>query len=135
MCTGAEGSDLAGKKILVIDDEPDVTTYFITILEDHGMETLSAANGVEGLEIARAEQPDLVTLDVAMPERTGVKTLKLLQEDPRTARIPVVIITGVSQELKRFLGKTHQVRPPDGYLSKPITEEGLISTLREILAH
>jgi CheY-like chemotaxis protein len=133
MQTNRNSEGLAGKKILVIDDEPDVVTYFTTILEDHGMTTCRAANGAEGMAAARTAKPDLITLDIAMPEQAGVKTLRQLQEDPALAHIPVVIITGVSQELKIFLRKTRQVRPPSGYLSKPITEHDLIDTLTEIL--
>lgn len=133
MQTELDDKGLAGKKVLVIDDEPDVVTYFSTILQDHGMTTCAAANGAAGLDMARAENPDLITLDIAMPEQAGMKTLRQLQEDPALSRIPVVIITGVSQELKIFLRKTRQVQQPAGYLSKPISERDLVTTLLEIL--
>jgi CheY-like chemotaxis protein len=133
MQTEPNVAGLRGKKVLVIDDEPDVVTYFTTILEDNGMLTCQAANGAEGMDVARAERPDLITLDIAMPEQAGLNTLRKLQEDRALARIPVVVITGVSQELKSFLRKTRPIRPPTGYLSKPITEIDLITALKEIL--
>jgi CheY-like chemotaxis protein len=128
-----DATGLAGKKILVIDDEPDIVTYLCTLLEDHGMVTCSAVDGVEGLEQARAENPDLITLDMSMPEKSGVKLFRELQADAVLDRIPVVIVTGLSQDFESFIHKRKQVRPPEGYIAKPLTEDEVIDTLRGIL--
>ncbi|HQT95392.1 MAG TPA: response regulator, partial [Thermoanaerobaculaceae bacterium] len=83
------------KTILVVDDEPDVVTYLSTVLRDAGYETLEAANGDEAMEQIRKGHPDLITLDITMPEMTGVKTYRQLKEDEALRRIPVIIVTGV----------------------------------------
>ncbi len=128
-----DDTDLAGRKILVIDDEPDIVTYLCTLLEDHGMVTISAADGVEGMEKARAEAPDLITLDMSMPEKSGVKMFRELQADAVLDRIPVVIVTGLSQDFETFIHRRKQVRPPAGYIAKPLAEDEVIETLRGIL--
>ncbi len=128
-----DDSGLSGKKILVIDDEPDIVLFLTAMLEDHGMETLSAADGVEGLQRARADKPDLITLDMSMPEKSGVKVFRELQGDPELRSIPVVIVTGVSRDFEKFIKTRKQVQPPAGYIAKPITEDELIGLLRQIL--
>jgi len=125
--------DTAGKKILVVDDEPDVVTYVTTFLRDHGFETCSAANGQEGLDKAKSERPDLITLDISMPEKSGVKMLRQLQEAPETSDIPVVVVTGVSSDFKQFISRRKHVRPPAGYVEKPIDRDELLDTMRGLL--
>ncbi len=128
-----DDTGLQGKKILVVDDEPDVVTYLCTLLEDHGMVTESAADGVEALERARSGRPDLITLDMSMPEKSGVKTYRELQDDEDLAAIPVVIVTGLSRDFEGFIKSRRQVTPPAGYIAKPITEDEVIEVLRGIL--
>ena len=128
-----DDTGLAGKTILVIDDEPDIIAYLTAVLEDHGMETVSAADGVEGMAKARAEHPDLITLDMSMPEKSGVKLFRELQADADLGHIPVIIITGISQDFEKFIKSRKQVQPPAGYIAKPITEDELIGLLRRIL--
>ena len=120
------------KKILVVDDEPDMVTYISTFLEDEGYAVLSAQDGPEGLAKARAESPDLITLDINMPGMSGVEVLTTLRRDPDLAQIPVIIITGVNgfRELTDHRG----VRPPEGFLQKPIDLPVLISTVQNLLA-
>jgi CheY-like chemotaxis protein len=125
---------LTGKKVLVIDDEPDIVTYLTTLLQDNGMQTTSAVDGVEGMARARDERPDLITLDMSMPEQSGVKTLRQLQADEQLCDIPVVIITGVSTDFERFIKTRRQVTPPAGYIAKPIDADDVLRTLREILS-
>ncbi len=119
------------KKILVIDDEPDVVCYLSTVLADEGYEVISADNGREGLDRARAEVPDLITLDVTMPGVSGIEVLTRLRRDPRTAEIPVVVVTGVAS----FQTITDQraLRPPDGFLQKPVDVGALVSTVAGLL--
>ena len=84
------------KKVLVLDDEPNVVAYLETLLQDNGYDTVSAGDGREGMEKARSEKPDLITLDISMPEESGVRFFRELKEDPDLAGIPVVIVTGVT---------------------------------------
>ncbi len=125
---------MAEKKILVIEDEEDIQSYMRTFFEDHGFKTLGAVNGEEGFEIAKREVPDLITLDISMPEKSGLKTLRDLQQDPRTSKIPVVIVTGVSEELKAYIDHRKQVKPPAGYVFKPINTDELLETVKRLIA-
>lgn len=122
-----------GKKILVVDDERDVVTYLSTVLRDHGYETLEAYNGEETIEKALKETPDLVTLDITMPEMSGVKAYRILKEDPALRRIPVVIVTGITHDFKRFISTRPQVPPPEGYLEKPVKPEQLLGEVKRLL--
>lgn len=125
--------EFAGKKVLIIDDEPDVVAYLETFLGDVGFTTVSAADAMEGREVAKREKPDVITLDIAMPEKSGGKFLKELQEDEDIAHIPVVVVTGVMKEYKTFIHGRKHIKPPAGYIQKPIDRQTLISTLREVL--
>ncbi len=115
------------KTVRVVDDEPDVVTYLCALLRDNGYETLDACNGDQAVELARQRMPDLVTLDITMPETTGVRAYRTLREDPRLKHIPVVIVTGVSQDFRRFISTRPHLAPPDGYLDKPIQPEQFLA--------
>ncbi len=126
-------SQNSGKTILVIDDEPDIVTFLTTLLEDNGFRVISAQDGQKGIEAARAERPDLVTLDITMPEKSGVGFYRELKKDPELGKVPVVIVTGVSTDFKQFISKRRQVPPPDGYISKPIEEGEFLRIIRDLL--
>ena len=121
------------KKILIIDDEEDVTTYLTTFFTDNGFNVISAINGKEGVQKAINEKPDLITLDVSMPEQSGVKALRGLQNNEVTKNIPVIIVTGVSSDFKRFIESRKQVHAPEGYFEKPIDRDGLLKKVKELL--
>lgn len=121
------------KKILVVDDEPDVVTYLASVLKDNGYETFEASNGEEAMEIVLRDRPDLVTLDITMPEMTGVKAYRKLKEDAALSEIPVVIVTGVSHDFKQFISTRSQVPPPEGYLEKPVTPEALLAEVKRLI--
>ena len=121
------------RKILVVDDEPDVVTYLGALLSDHGYAVSTAADGIEGFAAAKSEHPDLITLDITMPNESGVRMFRDLQDDPETAQIPVVIITGISLEFKRFIETRKHLRPPAGYFEKPIDRDEVLSRIRQIL--
>lgn len=121
-------------KILVVDDEPDVVRYFTTLLEENGYATASAADGVEALARVRSERPDLVTLDITMPNESGVRVYRELKDDASLRKIPVVVVTGISHSFKQFISSRSQVPPPDGYLEKPVTPESLLGEVRRLLA-
>ena len=127
-------SETTGKKILIVDDEPDVLAYLGAFFQENGFEVLTAANGRDGFEKAKAERPDLITLDITMPEESGVRMYRDLHEDPDTAGIPVVIVTGISHDFKHFIETRRQVPPPAGYFEKPIDRAELLAKVNEILA-
>jgi DNA-binding response OmpR family regulator len=126
-------SETTPRKILIVDDEPDVCAYLQAFFEDHGFRVVTASNGKEGFDKAKQERPDLITLDITMPEESGVRMFRDLQADSGTTGIPVVIVTGVTPDFKRFLETRKQVRPPDGYFEKPIDRDELLAKINEIL--
>jgi CheY-like chemotaxis protein len=121
------------KKILVIDDEEDVRTYLSTFFSDNGLSVISAVDGKEGVQKAVAEKPDIITLDISMPEESGVKALRDLQNNEVTKNIPVIIVTGVSTDIKRFIESRKQVHPPEGFFEKPIDRDKLLKKVKELL--
>jgi len=118
-------------KILVIDDEPDILTFLTTVLEDNEANTMTASDGIAGIEMAKKEQPDLITLDLSMPQMDGGEVFVRLREDSETKHIPIVIVTGKPELRKLIYDKPH--RPPEGYLDKPVDEEGFVKSVRKIL--
>ena len=122
------------KKILVVDDDPDARDFFVTVLEDNGYATESARDGNEALQRIEESLPDLITLDITMPEKSGVGVYRKLRETEEYKSIPVIIITGVSDDFKQFISTRRQVPPPEGYLSKPIEPEQLVEKVKELLA-
>jgi len=125
--------NLMSKKILVVDDEADVVTYLTTVLKDAGYETMEASNGEEAMKQILKNRPDLITLDITMPEMTGVKTYRKLKEDATLKTIPVVIITGVTHDFKQFISSRTQVPPPEGYLEKPVKPDELMHEVQRLL--
>jgi len=121
------------KKILVVDDEPDLLTFLGAFLEDNGFDVISAIDGKECLKKAKKEQPDLITLDISMPEESGVRALRNIQETKETKDIPVVIITGVASEFRQFIHTRKVVKPPTAYMEKPVDTSELLATINKIL--
>jgi DNA-binding response OmpR family regulator len=122
-----------GKKILIVDDEPDVAAYLAAFLKDNGFVVRTAADGRMGMEQVRAERPDLITLDINMPEESGVRMYRHLQEDSDLKDIPVFIVTGISSNFKGFIETRRQVSPPVGYFEKPIDRVQLLAKAKEVL--
>ena len=122
---------LKGKKILVIDDEPDIVKFLTAFLGDQGFNVTSALDGDTGLEKAKQEKPDLITLDVTMPGKSGIEVFKKLRTDSDLSKIPIFIITGVVNF--RQLMYNRDMSPPDGYMEKPINNDVLLLNIRRIL--
>ena len=124
--------DLSKYKILVADDDPDARDFISTVLGDQNATIVEAKDGNETLELARIEKPDLVTLDISMPEKNGAQVYAEMREDPELKNIPVCIISG-QPELRKLIYQ-RIVPPPDGYLDKPIHEDDLLMSVKKILA-
>ena len=77
--------------------------------------------------------PDLVALDITMPETSGVAVYRKLREDDRLKSVPVIIITGVSDDFKKFISTRRQVPPPDGYISKPVDVDEFLKLVGQVL--
>ncbi len=127
----AEALVLAGRRILVTDDEPDFLVFVSTLLEDNGATVFQAANGDEALQLAMAEKPDLITLDISMPGKSGIEVFEELRKNPETAAIAVCIITGKPEMRKLIYDRP--VTPPEGYMDKPASEESIMLNVRKIL--
>jgi DNA-binding response OmpR family regulator len=121
------------KTILIVDDERDLLAFFSTLLEDNGYRAITASDGVEAMDRVRKESPDLVTLDINMPNKTGVKVYRELKETEELKKIPVVIVTGVDSEFRRFISTRRQVPPPEGYLEKPLKPEDLLAMVKRLI--
>ena len=121
------------KKILIIDDEEDVVTYLTTFFADNGFTAIFANDGKAGVQKAITEKPDIITLDVSMPEESGVRALRDLQTNEVTKNIPVIIVTGVSSDFKKFIETRKQVHAPEGYFEKPIDRDKLLEKVKELL--
>ncbi|MEW5983377.1 MAG: response regulator [Acidobacteriota bacterium] len=122
---------LAGRTVLVVDDEPDVLVYYSSVLQDNGARVIEAPDGETAIALARRERPDLITLDLSMPGMDGGTVFETLRRDPELANIRVCIITG-KPELRRLI-YDRPVPPPEGYLDKPVDEETLLLNVRKIL--
>ena len=117
-------------KVLVIDDEREILDIAQVILRHSGYQPLTAANGNEGLEMARREHPDLVLLDILMPDLSGWEVLKRLKADPGTREIPVMMLTALAQDEEILQGlKAGAVE----YLIKPFDLVSLVSHVDWVL--
>jgi CheY-like chemotaxis protein len=124
----------APKHILVVDDEEDVRSYLRTALEDAGFVVETACDGLEGLEKARRNPPDLISLDLVMPKHSGAKFHRAIQKDPALARIPVLIVTGHARD---DLGKADfeemTMSGPGVYLEKPVRPATYVGAVCKML--
>ena len=127
------------KKILIVDDEPDIVSYLEMILQDQGYDTVTAGNGNEALEVVKREKPALVTLDITMPEASGTRFYKEMRTDPELAGIPVIIVTAVTglggdkYAYEKFISNRRLVPAPEGFFPKPIDREEFLEAIDELL--
>jgi two-component system alkaline phosphatase synthesis response regulator PhoP len=119
------------KKILIADDEPHIAGLIETKLRLAGYQTIVAIDGVEALEKARIEKPNLVILDLTMPKMNGWEVCRLLKKDEATRRIPVFALTGRGEESAEIESKKSGV---DHYITKPFSPSKLLSLIEETLS-
>ena len=129
----------AGKRVLIVDDELDVRIYVRTLFETSGYAPVVTRNGKEGLEKARELLPDLIILDVMMPEAGGVTMYRELKTDPKLNDIPVIMLTGIGEKsfshyLKMLSVKIKDpIPPPDAHMEKPLDHEKLLELAKNII--
>lgn len=121
------------KKILIIEDELDVAAYLESLFQDGGYGTIIANDGLAGYEMAKSEKPDLITLDITMPVRSGFRTYRHFKEDPELGNIPIVFITAVSDSLDGLAPEFKGLPGPQGFMSKPLIPERLLQMIKTIL--
>ena len=121
------------KTVLIVDDDADVLDYFSTFYTDNGFAVETAVDGNEALTKVEAAAPDLITLDITMPEKSGVGFYRQMKEDESRKGIPIIIITGVAKEFESFISSRRQVPPPEGYLNKPVELDELLTLTNRLL--
>src|SRR5262250_2620928 len=121
---------MAAEKILIVDDDEDVLLIVQTILDNAGYTAVVARNGREGVEKAIGSGPDLILLDVMMPELSGWEVCTTLKNAPETRQIPIAMLT-VKSEIRDLI--TGMQVGADDYITKPFTRRKLLSTVRKLL--
>ncbi|MCD4691018.1 response regulator [bacterium] len=119
------------KKILIIEDSPTILDLKCAILEEAGFETIRAAEAMEGIQLLRAHDPDLVLLDLRLPDMDGYQVCRFLKNDEASKDIPIVLATASRTEKKDEFWGLHV--GADGYLREPFEPEELVDTVNRIL--
>jgi CheY-like chemotaxis protein len=122
----ARSGKVMAKKILIVDDEEAIRSYLEALFTAEGYETLLACDGVEALKIARAEIPDLITLDLQMPNDTGTAFYRKMHRDDKLSGVPVIVISGIA-------GRHLAVKRPAAVFDKPIDKEELLKAVKEAI--
>jgi len=117
-------------QVLIVDDSPTETHLLREMLEKNGHSVITAENGALGVKVCKEKKPDLVLMDVVMPELNGFQATRQLSKDPETAHIPIIIVTTKDQETDRLWGLKQGARD---YLTKPVSEKALMTTLKSLL--
>jgi twitching motility two-component system response regulator PilH len=117
-------------RILIVDDSPSQLLGIKRIVEKLGHETLSAEDGAAGVEVAKAEKPDLILMDVVMPNLNGFQATRTISKNADTAHIPIILVTTKDQETDRVWGMRQGAK---AYVTEPIKEEELLKALQEFL--
>jgi two-component system alkaline phosphatase synthesis response regulator PhoP len=123
-------------KILVVDDDPDLVETVSMMLESRQYEVVAAYGGVEGLSKARSESPDLVVLDVMMPDKDGFEVCKEMKADPQLARIPILLLTAVASKISetKYTPRMGMETEADDYVDKPVKPEEIVKRVERLLA-
>lgn len=118
------------KRVLLVDDEPKLVLLMEARLKVNGYEVLTANNGQTALEVAKKEKPDLIILDLMLPQMDGYKVCALLKKDMRYAKIPIIMFTARAQQEDIRLGEEVGA---DAYITKPFEPKILLSKMEELL--
>ncbi len=121
----------AAKTVLIVEDNELNMKLFHDLLEAHGYNTIETRNGIEALDLARKHKPDLILMDIQLPEVSGLEVTKWLKEDDELKSIPVVAVTAFAMK-----GDEEIIRQGgcEAYISKPISVTSFLDTVRRFLA-
>jgi len=120
------------KKILIVEDDTDLLEMLRLSFKEAGFSIATAVNGIEALKKVRTLRPDLVVLDLVLPELDGFAVCETLRKDKTTASIPIIMLTGLSSEFTRFAGLESGATD---YVTKPVTLSELVSKVNHWLKH
>jgi len=118
------------KKILVVEDDKDILQLVKLYLENEGFRTSTAANGAEALKLVKAEHPDLIVLDLMLPEIDGLEVCRKLRVAPQTAMLPIIMLTAKSEESDTIVGLELGA---DDYVGKPFSPKALVARIKALL--
>lgn len=127
------------KKILIVDDEPDILFFFTLTLEQEGYSVFQAGNADEAIEKAREALPDLICLDIMMPRKSGLACYKTLKMIPELRQTPVLIVSAFGQpqdfrgERFRTIIQDQDIPEPSGYLEKPVKAPHFAAVIRSLI--
>jgi twitching motility two-component system response regulator PilH len=127
------------KKVLVVDDDPDVRLFSVTVLEENGYTPLEAEDGESGLKMIKEEKPDLIILDILMPRQSGVRLYRELKTAKALKAVKVIILSGIAKKtflrsqkaLTEFGGA--EIPEPEIYLEKPVEPDELADVIKKVL--
>ena len=117
------------KRILIVDDEPDIVTTIKVVLEQEGYNTLCARDGKEALQKARQELPDLMILDLKLPLLSGEEVCRRIRKDEIIGKLPIIMLTAKDSDVDRVLGK---VIGANHYIAKPFDVQRLLNVVSKI---
>ncbi len=118
------------KLILVVDDEPKSLKLIRDLLQASGYKTIEAADGEQGVELAKARKPDLILMDIMMPKMDGYTACDAIKKDEATKAIPVIMLTSLDYELNKKLGRDMGAA---GYITKPFDHQELLGVISRFL--
>jgi DNA-binding response OmpR family regulator len=124
-------ADTTKKRILCIEDEAEMIDLIRLILGRHGFDVKGAADGREGLELVCKEKPDLVLLDLMMPDMDGWEVYQQMKADETTRNIPVIVVTAKAQSIDKVLGL--HIAKVDDYIAKPFSPQELLASIDTVL--
>ena len=117
-------------RILIVDDSPSQLVGLKRIVEKLGHQTITAEDGAAGVEVAKREVPDLILMDVVMPNLNGFQATRSISKDAKTSHIPIVLVTTKDQETDRVWGIRQGAK---AYVTKPVNEGELVDTIKKLL--
>jgi CheY-like chemotaxis protein len=114
------------KKIMIVDDDPNIITYLTDLFADNGYQTCSAKDDTEALTVAQKEKPDLITLDLEMPEEWGPRFFRKLSQDSEIKNTPVIVISGL-------IGNQYAIQKAVASISKPFDRDELLQIVKDTI--
>lgn len=119
------------KKVMIIDDEEDMRIFLETLFRKAGYEIESAANGDEAIRQLEHELPDLITLDILMPKKSGISCFQAIREDEKLKSVPVIVLSGVTRHSEFFSSEART--GPTEFIEKPVAPDVLLAKAKELL--